>query len=624
MRSAKLKALLAGIFCAAACMAQTPTPTPPATTQITGLPSTTVADTDEFAIDKLVSMVRRTRKVTASQVLDYIEASNLTFTGIINFTNATTVILPNGAAPSSDLCDVPDEEDGRVFIDTTTGTGRPQFCVCNGASGWICTEMFGDTIDDTELTSEDFGSFACGGTEDGCVLNANSVSSSHVVDNSLTSSDLGADSVTASEIATDAVDSAEIAANAVNSSEIATGAVGTAEIQDGAILEADLNVSNSPTVDFCLVSDGTTGFTWTTCASGAVAAGGSDTQVQYNASNVLSGDAGLTYDDATNTLTAGTLVGTNVTSGADPGHTHTGGAISTDIIEEGDSYVEVVDPGTGGVVVQVDAADVASFDDAGLRILYPNANAGRLAWRDPPFELEIVGPTGIVANRTCTLEAGADASFIPDSCIGDGTDDDDPESINLEAASMATGIADDEVPIGASANNLVYTAIPDSDGATQKLQYDTTTNAFSAGTDDDEPESGDFGNLTGGRSLAQAAGTMDADAELYTDSACANIDPGHATTNWILVRVPLAATVTEVYCLVDAATSVVMTLRECDGDGANCSDIEAAMTCTTTGQVITSIDNASLDAGDVLRITRGTLTGSATQAHMCATWTWND
>jgi hypothetical protein len=602
MRSAKLSTLALGILCATAGLGQTPTPTPPATTQITGLPSTTVADTDEFAIDKLVSMVRRTRKVTAAQVLDYIEASNLTFTGIVNLTGSI-VILPNGAVPTSSACDEPAEEDGRVFIDTTTTSGKPQLCLCNGASGWVCTEMFGDTIDDTELTAEDFGSFTCTGSEDQCLLDASSVGSTEVSNNSLTSDDLAADSVTASEIATDAVGAAEIAADAVNSSEIATGAVATAEILDGTIREADLSISNSPTVDFCLVSDGSTGFTWTTCASGAVAAGGSDTQVQYNASGVLAGDAGLTYNAGTDTLTGGTLTGTtavtgpNVTSGADPGHTHTGGAISTDIISEGDSYVEVVDAGTGSVVVQVDAFDVSSFDDEGLRILYPGGDAGRLAWRDPPFELEIVGPTGIVANRTCTLEAGADASFIPDACVGDGTDDDTAET-------------DAKV--------------------TDNHSHDGSATATTASADDSDTSIATTAfvqqeiNGAGGRSLTAASGTIDADAEIYTDFSCVNVDPAHTTTNWLLVRLPKAATLTEVYCLVDAATSVVMTLRECDGDGENCADSEAAMTCTTTGQVVTSIDNTSVDAGDVLRVTRGTLTGSATQAHMCATWTWND
>ncbi len=57
-----------------------------------------------------------------------------------------------------------------------------------------------------------------------------------------------------------------------------------------------------------------------------------------------------------------------------------------------------------------------------------------------------------------------------------------------------TAAADDEVMVG-NATTWQSKALPDSDAATQKLQYDVTTNAFSAGTDDDVPDSTDFGAL---------------------------------------------------------------------------------------------------------------------------------
>lgn len=56
--------------------------------------------------------------------------------------------------------------------------------------------------------------------------------------------------------------------------------------------------------------------------------------------------------------------------------------------------------------------------------------------------------------------------------------------------------ADDQVFVSTSISAGAWGSIPDSDLATQKLQYDVTTNAFSAGTDDDVPEAGaDFVNL---------------------------------------------------------------------------------------------------------------------------------
>ncbi|MCD6149001.1 hypothetical protein J7J18_06545 [bacterium] len=40
---------------------------------------------------------------------------------------------------------------------------------------------FGSSIDDTELTAEDFGDFSCSGSEDGCTLDANTVGNDELV-----------------------------------------------------------------------------------------------------------------------------------------------------------------------------------------------------------------------------------------------------------------------------------------------------------------------------------------------------------------------------------------------------------------------------------------------------------
>lgn len=131
-----------------------------------------------------------------------------------------------------------------------------------------------------------------------------------------------------------------------------------------------------------------------------------------------------------------------------------------------------------------------------------------------------------------------------------------------------------------------------------------------------------------GRSLTETAGSpdvLDADAELYTDAKCVNIDPTAATTDWFMWRAPHAITITGIDCIVDAATSVVLTPRECDANGGTCADIEAAITCATTNTTeATSVDNASVDAGDWIRLTRGTTTGSPTQATLCLEYTKND
>lgn len=96
-----------------------------------------------------------------------------------------------------------------------------------------------------------------------------------------------------------------------------------------------------------------------------------------------------------------------------------------------------------------------------------------------------------------------------------------PSSANLRGLltdEIDTGVlvflgtpADDQVSVGDSASDTTWRTVPDSDGATQKLQYDQATNTFSAGTDDDVPESGDFGALTGGDGITNSAGTLSFD-----------------------------------------------------------------------------------------------------------------
>jgi hypothetical protein len=126
-----------------------------------------------------------------------------------------------------------------------------------------------------------------------------------------------------------------------------------------------------------------------------------------------------------------------------------------------------------------------------------------------------------------------------------------------------------------------------------------------------------------GRSLTVNAGVLDADAELYTDRKCANIDPAATTTDWFIYKMPFAGTATEIGCIVDAATSVVLTFRECDANGGTCGNTGSAITCATTWTTQTITDSA-LDDNDILRITRGTVTGSPTQAFACIKFTAND
>jgi hypothetical protein len=72
-------------------------------------------------------------------------------------------------------------------------------------------------------------------------LDAGSVGSSEVVDNSLTANDLATGSVGSDEVIDNSLTAADLAANSVTASEIAAGAVGTSEITNGTIINEDIN-----------------------------------------------------------------------------------------------------------------------------------------------------------------------------------------------------------------------------------------------------------------------------------------------------------------------------------------------------------------------------------------------
>lgn len=78
-------------------------------------------------------------------------------------------------------------------------------------------------------------------------------------------------------------------------------------------------------------------------------------------------------------------------------------------------------------------------------------------------------------------------------------------SLSAEVAPSAA----DQVPVTTASAAAAWTAIPDSDGATQKLQYDVAAHVFSAGTDDDVPENGDFGALSATPPITVSGGTIE-------------------------------------------------------------------------------------------------------------------
>ena len=163
--------------------------------------------------------------------------------------------------------------------------------------------------------------------------------------------------------------------------------------------------------------------------------------------------------------------------------------------------LDIVNTGAGTVVVTIDslgtggAAECVQADTNGLlSITGSSCGAGA-------GDVTAVGP-GHPTGETFTNGVASTGSVM---FVWEGTGIDANDlSINAPANPTVNqtftfpddNIADDDLLLGSGAGTFTYTALVDSDGATQKLQYDVTTNAFSAGTDDDVPESGDFAAAT--------------------------------------------------------------------------------------------------------------------------------
>ena len=87
--------------------------------------------------------------------------------------------------------------------------------------------------------------------------------------------------------------------------------------------------------------------------------------------------------------------------------------------------------------------------------------------------------------------------------------------------------------------------------------------------------------------------------------------------SFLVYRAETALTVNAVDCLVNAATSTVVTVEECDADGGSCVGTAIATgTCATTNTALT-VNNSDVDASDWIRLTIGTVTGIPEHVTVC-------
>lgn len=95
--------------------------------------------------------------------------------------------------------------------------------------------------------------------------------------------------------------------------------------------------------------------------------------------------------------------------------------------------------------------------------------------------------------------------------------------------------------------------------------------------------------------------------------------------SFLFWRPEMAVTVTDIECIVDPADSsesVVIDVRECDGNGDSCSTVDATITCAnTTTSDDGTFSNGAIDAGDWLLLDIGTVTGTVSTLSITVTYT---
>ena len=189
------------------------------------------------------------------------------------------------------------------------------------------------------------------------------------------------------------------------------------------------------------ITIGTTALTFEQHSGGSGTPGGSDTQVQFNDSGSFSGDAGLTYNKTTDSLT----IAGNVSLG-DSNYLNIGAGPDLTVYHDGsNSYID--DVGTGSIFLR---SGTTYFQNAtGTKTsISTNAGAGQSIYHNNALKL-VTTATGITVTGTVAAT----------SYTGDG--------------SALTGIA-----AGASAGGVIY---ENSDDITSDYTLTTGKNGMSVG-----------------------------------------------------------------------------------------------------------------------------------------------
>lgn len=274
--------------------------------------------------------------------------------------------------------------------------------------------------------------------------------------------------------------------------------------------------------------------------------------------------------------------------------------------------------------------------------------AGVLSWDSPAGAGDVIGPATNTDSYVPQWN-GANSKTLKDGLATDGSGDCSSGAVCLgdhthssylttEADTVIKAIYDAQTILHATSDNTpVALTVGEqtvvgrvTGGNIAALSIDSDLTSVSA-NDDTVPSAKAVKAVTdlkdsvttAGRSLTRNTNDFVADSELYTEFRSITIETPTDSDNFLWFEAPIALTVTRVTGIVESATSAVLTVQECDSAGDNCSTVES-VTADIDGTISTSIDNASIDAGDIVRVDVGTVTGTVGQAHLTMTFTKDD
>lgn len=449
------------------------------------------------------------------------------------------------------------------------------------------------------------------------------------------------------------------------SGDIDISNTGATTIGSDKVVEADLKAVDSASDEEILTFESTTGdFEWETCVE---ITGSADL---CDGSDANSGSA-TAYDDINDpdensVIAFGTYSNTWTVAALDADFfkiDQTGNGSAANLVEiAGDdadisALLRVDNEGTGtivtGVVVEVSASGVITdafnaFDpditnalNMGTNNIIGTTGIINLSNFDVSSggEITVAAGTGIDTNGAGTLDVGVtnattltvgSSSMTSVTITTDGTG---TGEIVLPNDSIGGAELSDFGTMTATSGNILVADGTDFESVAMSGDITIATGGATAiGASkvtstmilNETVDAADDTNLTAGRSLTLTNDDVLADAELYTDAKCINIDPTASTTDWLMWKAPIAVTITGVDCIVDTGTSTVLTPQDCNSNGTSCANISsAAITCLTTNTTEAAFTDASVAAGNWIRVTRGTNTG-ATQAILCIEYTAND